>query len=138
MTVEPSGRYLPIQYPEEQAFWGKSREHVLVIPECSACGYLFWPIGPVCKRCLSLDIGWHEVSGRGRINSYVVYWKGWSEYLKAIVPYVVVQVELDEGPRLTTNLVDCDRNEAAVGLEVEATWEEVTDEVTLLQFKPVR
>lgn len=138
MTLEPSGRFLPIQYPEEQEFWEKSQQHVLVVPECNNCGYLFWPIGPVCKRCLSLDVGWREVSGRGQISSWVVFHKGWSEYLKTVTPYVVVQVELEEGPRLTTNLVGCEQEEARVGLPVQAVWEEVTDEVTLLQFTPVR
>lgn len=138
MILETSGRFLPIQYPEEEGFWARSREHILVVPECKNCGYIFWPIGPVCKRCLSLDLGWRQVSGRGHISSYVVFHKGWTEYLKARVPYVVVQVELDEGPRLTTNLVECAIEDAAVGMEVEATWEKVTEDVTLLQFRPGR
>jgi len=135
---EATGRHLPIQYPEETEYWECARQKRLVVPKCEDCGQLFYPIGPVCKNCLSLNIGWQEVSGKGRISSYVVFHKAWAEWLKARVPYAVVQVELEEGPRLTTNLVEATPDEARIGLEVEAVFETVTDEVTLLQFRPRR
>ena len=133
---ESTGRYLPIQYPEEAEYWESAKKHRLVVPKCEDCGHLFYPIGPVCSHCLSLNVGWQQVSGKGRISSYVIFHKAWAEWLKPRVPYAVVQVELDEGPRLTTNLVEAGPEEARVGLEVEAVFETVTDEVTLLQFRP--
>lgn len=137
MTTAPDGRYLPIQYPEETAYWEAAKEHRLVIPHCNNCGFDYYPSGPVCRKCLSDDVTWAQASGRGHITSFVIYHSGRSPYLKGKVPYAVIQVELDEGPRLTTNFVDGDLAQVKIGLPVEATFDDVTDEVSLVQFRPV-
>lgn len=134
-TVRVDGRYLPIRYPEELPYWEATLRSELVIPECSSCGYLFHPVGPVCPRCLSDRLGWRQVSGKGTVTSYVVYHKGWSGWLRDHIPYTVAQVELDEGPRLTAGLVDIAPDELAVGIRVEAVFEKVTDEIALVQFR---
>jgi uncharacterized OB-fold protein len=75
------------------------------------------------------------MSGRGVVHNYVVYHKAWTPWLEKRVPYAVVQVELDEGPRLTTNLLDCPLGDIRIGMRVQAEYEDVTDDVTLLQFR---
>lgn len=133
---EATGRYLPIIYPEELPHWEGLRARRLVLQRCNACHGTWFPIGPTCPHCLSPEFAWAQMSGRGVIHNYVVYHKAWTPWLEKRVPYAVIQVELDEGPRLTTNLLDCPVSEVGIGLRVVAAYEDITDEITLLQFKP--
>ena len=78
------------------------------------------------------------MSGRGRVHNYVVFHKAWTKWFEKRVPYAVIQVELEEGPRLTTNLLDCDIKAIEIGMPVAAAYEDITDEITLVQFRPAR
>lgn len=133
---ETTGRYLPIQYPEERPYWEAAKQHRLVLPRCDDCAKVIFPIGPTCPHCGSNKSTWTEMSGRGRVHNYVVYHKPWVPYYKDKVPYAVVQVEIEEGPRLTTNLIGVPVRDVKIGMEVEAAWEDLTPDVTLIQFKP--
>lgn len=135
--IDPStGRYLPILYPEEAPYWEAAKKHKLVLQRCRPCGKTWYPIGPVCPFCLSDDFAWAEMSGKGSITSFVVYHKGWIPWFQERVPYAVVQVQLKEGPRLTTNLLDTPVTDIKIGTPVEAAFEDVNDEITLVQFRP--
>jgi len=130
-----SGRYLPIQYPEEATYWEAAKQHKLVLQRCNSCGKVWYPIGPTCPFCLSDDFKWQRMSGRGVISNVVVFHKGWTDYLKTKAPYAVVQVQLEEGPRLTANLIGEQPTAANIGMPVEAVWEDLTEEVSLVQFR---
>ena len=106
MRDDATGRYLPVIYPEELPFWEGAKKRQLWLQSCKACGKAWFPIGPACPRCFSMDFAWKEMSGRGTIHNYVIYHKAWTPWFEKKVPYAVVQVELEEGPRLTTNLLD--------------------------------
>jgi uncharacterized protein len=133
---EASGRYLPIQYPEEKPFWEAAKRHQLVLQRCDDCKKVLYPIGPTCPHCRSNRFTWQPMSGRGTVHNFVIYHKPWVPYYKDKVPYALVQVEIEEGPRLTTNLLGVPVSDVRIGIEVEATWEDLTDDVTRLQFKP--
>ncbi|MEP6871864.1 MAG: OB-fold domain-containing protein [Anaerolineaceae bacterium] len=79
-----------------------------------------------------------RMSGRGKIHNYVIYQKAWTPWFESRVPYAVIQVELEEGPRLTTNLLDVPAAQTKIGMPVEAAYEDITDEITLLQFRPAK
>ena len=130
-----TGRYLPIQYPEEAPHWEAAKRHVLKLQRCNGCGKAWYPIGPTCPFCLSADFQWEEMSGRGVISNVVIFHKGWTDYLKKQAPYAVIQVELEEGPRLTCNFVGDLPSAANIGMPVEAVWDDVTEEVSLVQFR---
>ena len=72
------------------------------------------------------------------MNSWVVFHQAYFSSLKDDVPYNVAEVELEEGPRLLTNLVEVGNEEIRIGMSVEVVYDDVTDEVTLAKFKPVR
>jgi uncharacterized OB-fold protein len=131
---EQSGRYLPVIYPEEIPYWQGLRERKIMLQRCSDCAKVWYPIGPVCPKCLSGNFEWKQMSGRGVVHNFVIYYKAWMPFLMKRVPYAVVQVQLEEGPRLTTNLIDVPLDEVKIGMPVEAAYEDVTDEITLLQF----
>ena len=133
---EATGRYLPIIYPEELPYWEALKKRRLELQRCKSCAKVWFPIGPACPHCLGLEFDWSRMSGRGLIHNFVVYHKAWTPWLEKRVPYAVIQVELDEGPRLTTNLLNCPVDKISIGMRVEAAFEDVTDEITLLQFQP--
>lgn len=133
---EKTGRYLPVQYPEEKPYWDGAKERRLMLQKCSDCDHVWYPIGPACPACFSKKFEWSRMSGRGVVHNYVVYHKAWTPWFEKKVPYAVVQIELEEGPRLTTNLLECPVADVKIGMPVEVTYEDITGEITLVQFKP--
>lgn len=122
--------------PDSEPFWHALRERSLVLPYCRDCGVPHLPPGPVCPACFSDRIEWRAASGRGRISTWTVVHKAWFPAFAADVPYNVVQVELDEGPRLTASMVGLANEQLAVGLAVVIDFDEVRAGVTLPRFRP--
>ncbi len=133
---EKTGRYLPVIYPEEIPYWEALKQRKLKLQRCTSCHKSWFPIGPACPHCFSFDFTWADMSGRGVLHNFVIYHKAWTKWLEPRVPYAVVQVQLEEGPRLTTNLLDCSIDKLKIGMPVIADFEDVTEEITLLQFRP--
>ncbi|MEN8376227.1 MAG: OB-fold domain-containing protein [Gemmatimonadota bacterium] len=115
-------------------FWEACRRGRLEVPACADCGHRFLPAGPCCPRCWSPRLASHEVSGRGCIFSFVVYRRTYHPGMPA--PYVVALIELDEGPRLISNIVGCAPEEVAVDMPVQLRFEEAGD-FNLPRFTPV-
>jgi uncharacterized OB-fold protein len=127
---------LPRVTPDTQPFWDAIRAHRLVLPYCRDCGKPHLPAGPVCPFCFADRLEWRPASGRGRISTWTVVHKAWFPAFAADVPYNVVQVELDEGPRLTASVAGLASERLAVGLPVVVDFDDVTKEVTLPRFRP--
>lgn len=138
MVEDETGRYLPFVYPEELPFWEAARLRQLKLQRCGDCAKAWFPIGSTCPHCFSMKWEWALMSGRGVLHNFVVFHKAWTKWFESRVPYAVVQIELEEGPRLTTNLLDCDVKDVRIGMPVEAAYEDITDEITLLQFRPAK
>ena len=108
-----------------------------MVQRCAGCGMLRFPPRELCNGCLSTEATWVEVSGRGEVFSYNVMHQVYHPGFAAEVPYTVVIVKLAEGPKMTTNLVDCPPDQVRVGMPVEVVFEEVSPEVTLAKFRRV-
>jgi uncharacterized protein len=132
MSIE---KPLPRITPDNKPFFEALRRHELSLPWCGDCGKPHLPPGPVCPFCFSDLIEWRKASGRGKITTWVVVHKEWFPAFKAETPYNAVQVELTEGPRLTTNVVGARPDQLSVGRAVEAVFDDVKSERTLLRFK---
>lgn len=117
-------------------YWDGLREGVLRMQRCSACSHLWYPPAPLCPECWSRDNEWVTLSGRGQVNSWVVFHQAYLPGYGDEVPFNVAEVTLDEGPRLITNLVGIDNDDIEIGLPVEIVFDAVTDEVTLAKFTP--
>jgi uncharacterized OB-fold protein len=131
-----TSRPLPDPSALTQPFWAAAKERELRIQRCHACDtHLFYP-RYLCTACGSDDLRWCLVSGRATVFTFTVARRPTHPALADRVPYVIAVVELEEGPKLTTNLVDIDPEDVAIGLSVQATFEDV-DDVTLVQFRPV-
>lgn len=85
-------------------YWDGLAEGKLLYQSC-ACGHCWLPARLSCPACLSPDWRWIPAAGRGRILSWVIYHVAYHESLKDKLPYNVAVVELDEGPRLLTNIL---------------------------------
>ena len=114
-------------------FWEACRRGALEVSACADCGHLFLPPGPCCPTCWSMQLTTRPVSGRGRVFSFAVYRRTYHPGMPA--PYVVALVELDEGPRLISNIVGCAPEEVAVDIVVQLRFEESGD-FKLPRFAP--
>ena len=121
-------------------FWQGAAQGRLMLQRCGACGHLRFPLGPVCTICLSPETDWVEMSGRGKVLSHLVFHQVYHRAWAQDVPYSVVMVELDEGPRLFSNIADPTRSDIEtdlVGRRVEAVFEPMTEEIGRVLFKVV-
>lgn len=127
---------LPRITPEMAPFWEAARRHELVVQQCRGCGTYRFPARDLCSRCLAREADWRAVPGRGKVFSIAVMHQVYHPGFAAEVPYAIVVVELEEGARLVSNLVDCPPGEIAIGMPVEVVFDDVTPEVTLPKFRP--
>ncbi len=126
---------LPRITPENRPFWDATRRHELRLQRCGDCGRFRYPPAPVCPGCLSETTEWAPVSGRGTVSTWVVFHRRYFDAFADDIPYNVVQVQLDEGPRLTANLVGVPNDEITIGMPVEVVFDDVTPEISLPRFR---
>ncbi len=118
-------------------FWEGCKKQELRFQKCRNCGHVRWPPAVICPRCLSQDKEWIMSEGRGTIYSFVVYHVAFHPAFKGSLPYVTGVVELDEGPSLITNIVDCDPSHLSCDMPVEVVWDHTGDGSVLPKFRPV-
>lgn len=129
-----SGRPLPIPNPTTQPYFDAAREHRLQLQRCPRDGFFFYPRSH-CPDCMGDDWEWEAVSGRGEVHAFTIDRIGHDPALGPLTPLAIAIVELEEGPRISANIVECDVAEVRVGQAVEVCFEDV-DEHTLVHFKP--
>lgn len=121
---------------DNRPFWEAVDEHRFVLQRCSRCDRYLQPPRPMCPQCRSMDtLEWVASPGRGEIYSYVNFTTDRMAYPAMKVPYSVVLVELEEGVRIVSNMVDLEPDEVRIGLPVEVTFEDIDDDLTLFKFK---
>lgn len=98
--------------PLTKPYWDGLASGRLLYQRCRRCDNAWLPARDACPRCLETDFEWVASSGAGSVVSWVVYHVAYHESFKSRVPYDVTLVELDEGPRLITNIVDSDEGRA--------------------------
>ncbi len=94
---------LPVPTPETQPYWDGAREGRLMLPWCEDCGKAHFHPRAICPHCGGARLRWREASGQGRLHTYVINHKP-AKGFEDRVPYVIAVVELEEGPRLLTNI----------------------------------
>lgn len=130
---------LPKSDPVTAPFWDSLKKRAMEIQSCDDCGaFVFYPRA-LCPGCGSRNLSWTPVSGRGHIYSMTVVHKGAPGPFKGDMPYVVALVELDEGCRMMTNIVEAkpDAKELRIGQAVEIVYDPVTEDVALPKFRCV-
>ncbi|WP_042663392.1 Zn-ribbon domain-containing OB-fold protein [Haloferax sp. ATB1] len=125
----------PFITPETELFWSATTEERLLLRRCTDCETVYFYPRELCPDCLSEDTEWTEASGEGVIYTYTVTRQTRGPYGDA-TPYVLAYVELEEGPRIVTNIVECDPDDLEIGQAVEVVFDDVDDEASLYRFRP--
>lgn len=119
MSDLPASR--PPFNPEAAPYWEAAADGRLVLPVCDACGHHIWYPRAWCPVCGSTSVTWTELSGRGTVYACTVVRKAMGPW-GAAAPYVGAYVELEEGPRVLTNVVTDDPSSVGIGVPVEAVF----------------
>ena len=135
--VAPYMKPLPQMEPEAKPYWEYLRQHELRIQRCNACQKYFFPPEVYCPHCLSEDVAWTPVSGKGTVYSWVNFHRAYTPAYEGEIPYNVSLIDLDEGVRLYSNVVGIPAADVKCGLRVEVIYEDVTPEITLAKFRPI-
>lgn len=129
-------RILPRIDDDDAPFWAAARDEELRMQRCEECGHVRWPPSPVCTECWATAHEWAELSGRGVVNTWVVFHRVYFEAYADEVPYNVAEIELEEGPRYLANVVGCENDDLYRGMPVRVVFEAYSDEVTVPKFEP--
>jgi len=131
MTERP----LPAITPETRHFWEGTRNGELRLQKCTACGEIYFPPRPFCPQCGSPDVSVFRASGRATLLSYVIHHRPVPGF---VPPYSIAVVELEEGPRMMTNIVEVPQTPEALRLDMrlEVVFQQVSDEISLPVFRP--
>lgn len=117
-------------------FYDAANRNVLTVQRCTGCGALRFPAYGICSKCLSTNAEWVPVSGRGEVFSFNIMHQVYHPAFATEVPYAVVVVELEEGPRIISNLVGVKPHEIKCGMGVEVVFEKLNNQVNLPKFQP--
>lgn len=129
---------LPALNDENRPFWDACRQGRLEMQKCGRCGHIRYPISQVCPECLSYEFEWTALSGRGVVFSYIVFYQLYNKAFADDIPYNVALVQLDEGPRMYSNIVGVDSADDAavkVGDTVEVVFEQATPGIAIPKFR---
>ncbi len=127
---------VPRPAPESEPFWAAVRDHKLTLQRCGACGKFWFPPSRYCAHCLDGDHSWEEVSGTGRVFSFVTYQRLYHKGWEGELPYVVAVIALDEGPRILSALTGIDAADVKCDMAVKVVFEDITADATLPKFTP--
>ena len=122
---------------ETRGYWEACRRHELVLQRCGACNTLRYYPRAVCPECLSDEVRWERMSGRGTVYTFTVTYQNQAPGFRDELPYVLAYVTLDEGPQMLTNVVGCKPDEVEIGMAVEVTFEDVNEDIAIPRFKPI-
>ncbi len=127
---------LPTATPTSAPYWNGLMDGMVKLQKCADCGvWVFYPRNR-CPNCLSDALDWREVSGAGTLYTFTITRQPTAPHFADEVPQRLAVVELDEGVRLTTTLVNVDDGDIRIGMRLKPYFDTVTDEITLLRYQP--
>ena len=137
MADRPGPRFdLPTPDESTEPYWAATRDGKLFVKRCDDCARAHFYPRPFCPFCWSERVDWEEASGRATLYTYSIVHVNDLPPFPAKVPYVAAIVDLEEGPRLMTNVVGCEFDELRIGMPLEAVFAPETDDITLAKFRP--
>jgi len=128
-------RALPAITPETAHFWEGTRAGELRLQKCAACSHVYFPPRPFCPQCASANVGILRASGRATLYSYVIHHRPVPGFTP---PYSIAVVQLEEGPRMMTNIVEIEQTPERLLLDMplEVVFQRMTEEISLPLFRP--
>jgi uncharacterized OB-fold protein len=122
---------------DTREFWAATKDKKLNYQQCKRCNTIVFYPRRHCTGCTSGELEWKTASGRGTVYTYSVVRQSYHPFFRNKIPYAVAWIDLDEGPRLLSNVVGVDDplNDIKVGMKVEVEWEE-HDDLNIPLFRP--
>jgi uncharacterized OB-fold protein len=136
MMTQTRPKPTPRPAPESLPYWQAAHEHRLSIPRCDDCERFWFPPSRSCPHCLSPNFAFKDVSGRGKVFSFVTFHRVYHPAFENEVPYIVALVELEEGPRLLTNILGISHEEVRCEMPVEVVFDDVDEQTSVPKFRP--
>ena len=127
----------PVPQPDADTalFWQGLRQGKLLLQHCADCEHVQYYQQAICRACGSENLAHRAASGRGKVHSFSVVHRAPGPAFKADVPYAVLLVELDEGPRMISTYTGGPPDEVTFDMDVVLVCEEVSERVTLPRFR---
>jgi len=135
---------LPAITTEAKRFWDAAAQNKLVMQRCQDCRAWVWTPRPSCFECGSERLDWTQMSGRGEIYSFTVIrqvvGRAASKAFEPDIPYVIAWIDLEEGPRMLSSLVNVEPDPKVVkcDMPVEIVFSKLTDDITIPLFQPAK
>ncbi len=128
---------LPIPTPTSKPFWDGLAAHQVRIQQCRAChSWIFYP-RLICPRCWAADLDWKAIAGTGTLYTFTIARKPTHPLFADEVPQLLAVVEFDEGPRLTSTLVNVKEGDIRIGMRLKPFFDDIPKRnVTLLRYQP--
>ncbi|MBA3029637.1 MAG: Zn-ribbon domain-containing OB-fold protein [Desulfobacteraceae bacterium] len=127
---------IPKIQPWSKEYWKGTKEHKLLIQTCNECeAKIFYP-RKFCPECWSGNLGWTEAKGTAKVYSFTITRDMVEPKFMPDLPYVLAMVDLDEGIRMMTRIVECDHDKIQIGMDVEVVFEDISDDCALPMFRP--
>jgi len=137
-VVDTATRPKPIPpiYRVNAGFWEGTRVGELRLDHCKDCDHLWFPPTNSCPKCLSTNVDWKTVSGRGKVWSWIWMHQRYGWAFDAEVPYLLVQVNLEEGPTMVATLVGIEKDQLRFDMPVKVTWQQRNENQSVPVFEP--
>ncbi len=137
MSQEGYRKPVPVPTPETQFFWDKCKEHELWLQRCQACQHVFFYPRLHCPQCLSDDVPGFRASGKGTLWTYMINHRAVPGF-EDDAPYAIAIVQLEEGPRMMSNIVGIENTPENLVLDMplEVIFEDATEEISIPKFRP--
>ena len=129
---------LPHLDEENRWFFEACARHELYFQRCSSCGTVRFYPRALCPSCMSSKTDYLRASGRGRVYTFTVTYQNQAPGFRDELPYVMAYVELDEGPRILTNIIHTPPGEVTIDLPVEVVFEDIDENLAIPKFQRVQ
>lgn len=127
---------IPTPDAESQPYWDATKEGKLLIRRCNACKRAYFYPRDFCPHCWSEDVSWEEASGRATLYTWSVVRRNDLPPWPDRVPYIPAVVDLEEGPRMMTNVEGCAPEDLTIGMPLVVDFRVETDDITAPIFRP--
>ena len=133
--TKPHPKPLPRLDEESRGYWEALARHELYLQKCASCSTLRFYPRALCPSCLSSKTDYLCASGRGIVYTFTVTYQNQAAGFRDELPYVMAYVELDEGPRILTNVVNTPADTVTIGMPVEVVFEDVDEGLAIPKFQ---
>ena len=137
--TQPYNKPVPIPQGESDYYWEKAKQRELWLRSCSECGNAYFYPRDISPCCFSKNTSWVKASGRATLHTYAIVHRAAHPGFREDTPFVAAIVELEEGPRMATNVVGIPEpspEAVTIGMPLEVTFEDISETIALPKFKP--